>query len=256
MKKLITILVFVVLTITLKAQIDLEHTYGTLYLNNTTLSKGGFKYAYYDASKIYIYNSDHSVYKTINLQIPSGYSSNNAYFTNIYVSDHLFNSDDKIEYIVRYNNGSANKLQIENEDGNILKTWDFNETPYYSVIYTENNIYKLLISLYTTPNQTQVYSLPGTLAKSNELKNNKDEIGNPYPNPTVSNIVIPYELPENTNEATLSIYTVDGKEIRQYTVGKMFDNFILNTSDMMKGIYLYNINGKNFNSEMKKFIVE
>ena len=253
MKRLITILAFVVLTITLKAQIDLEHTYGDWTSWYTTLSKGGLKYYYSDATKLYIYNIDHSVYKTINLQVPSGYAVAGNGISNI--SDHLINSDDNVEYIITYYKTNAYKIQIESEDGTIIKSLDFNESPSIYLMNAGNNTYKLFIRLITS-NQAQVYSLPGTMEKSGELKNNKNEIGNPYPNPTASNIVIPYELPENTNEATLSIYTLDGKEIRQYTVGKMFDNFILNTSDLMKGMYMYNISGKNFNSEMKKFIVE
>ena len=185
------------------------------------------------------------------MKIPSGFTLSYIF----YVSDHLFNNDDKIEYLADYHKTGADKIQVENEDGNILNNIDQDGFPGFDIVKTANNTYKLIVGTINVT-QTQVYSLPGTMEKSGELKSNKDEIGNPYPNPTKSNIVIPYELPENTNEATLSIYTLDGKEIRQYTVGKMFDNFILNTSDMMKGIYLYNINGKNFNSEMKKFIVE
>lgn len=96
-----TIITFVLILfgLTLHGQVQLEHTYnfsGTL----TEIDEGEFKYFVMDVSlkQCRLYNEDHTLYKSIDLVIPTDY-----YLYDIkFVSRSTFNSDDYIELLYIY----------------------------------------------------------------------------------------------------------------------------------------------------------
>ena len=101
MKKSILLLVFLVTMMTSNAQISLEKTYNAS-TGITQLAISGYKYFLMDVvnNQCRVYNMDHSLWKTINLSVPSG-----MYLYDIkFVSETLFNSDSKVElaYIYYY----------------------------------------------------------------------------------------------------------------------------------------------------------
>lgn len=124
------------------------------YLSKTTLTRYGEKLYHYDQVnlKLTILNMDYSLFKTIS--VPDvGDSYANIY----YVSDSLFNVDDKIEYAINYYN-STDSIIVFNEDGLILlkcigNLWD---NPEEDFIFGVNP--KFVIK---NDDSTWVYTLPG-----------------------------------------------------------------------------------------------
>ena len=99
MKKIILLLVLFSLLATARAQIVLEKTYPAS-TGLTELAISGYKYFLMDAvnNQCRLYNMDHSVWKTINLSVPAG-----MYLYDVrYVSETLFNSDNKVELAYIY----------------------------------------------------------------------------------------------------------------------------------------------------------
>ncbi|MBM3435873.1 MAG: hypothetical protein FJY07_06630, partial [Bacteroidetes bacterium] len=84
----VTVIVFMVCTISLVySQIMLDHTYSG-WASVANLSVSGYKYHVLDTQTetLKLYNTDHSLWKTVNLSVPSGYTL----MTNVYnVSENL-----------------------------------------------------------------------------------------------------------------------------------------------------------------------
>lgn len=116
MKKLLTLTLLFLFTITsVYSQITIDHNTSG-YLTNTALSRDGNKlFSFNDETReLIILNMDYSQYKTI--MVPE---TGVNYNTVEYVTDSLFNTDSKIEYVLNYYN-STDSLLILNEDGEVL----------------------------------------------------------------------------------------------------------------------------------------
>jgi len=106
------------------AQINLEHTFEGV----VNFSNGMCLYSWYasvygdvdfyiggiDENQIKLYNTDYSLYKSINL--PTGYRA----MTTNFLTKNLFNNDSKIEFLAWIENEENSKIIIINEDGVIL----------------------------------------------------------------------------------------------------------------------------------------
>jgi hypothetical protein len=252
MKKVVTILGLMILTISMKAQISLEHSfnsqgYYTWYFN----TEAGIRYYGYNTTtnQLTFYNIDYSVYKTITMNIASGYKFNSIYC----VSDKLFNSDNLIEFIFVTYNGTDYSMKLYDENQNELK--DFGSR-YYAVVVTGTSNTKLFVRQITYNSTTQlssyldeIYSLPGSLPTSvSTLK--FSNIQTAYPNPTNKIINLPYEL-ENEQTSIMRIYNSNGQLLDQKQINSTFDRIILNVESYHRGIYYYEYNGIS-----NKFIVE
>src|ERR1041385_477787 len=82
------------------AQITLEHTYDSAgyNLSMVNLEIEGYKYLFKDIwwqRRLVLYNLDHSIFKIIYYPFTTGYAGG----AHLYISEHLFNTDDKIEYL-------------------------------------------------------------------------------------------------------------------------------------------------------------
>jgi hypothetical protein len=105
---------------------------------------------------------------------------------------------------------------------------------------------------------TKIYSLPGSyppqpvIVKENHTGT---ELANPYPNPTNKQITLPYQLPKGQS-GTLTIYNMEGKVIKTYTIDSMFHDIILNASELPKGMYLYSVESNGQKLGTKKFPVK
>lgn len=107
MKKLILTIIFSILILGLFAQVTLEQTYNysTSVVKLETL---GYKYYLMDvpSGQCRIYNLDHSLLKTINCSVPSGFYLSDVKF----ISEKLFDNDNGIELLCsyyKYNNSGA-----------------------------------------------------------------------------------------------------------------------------------------------------
>lgn len=202
----------------------------------------------YATSTLKIYNTDFSLYKTTTFSTNSGFSS---YYPS-FVSTHIFNNDDKIEFLVE-STGSNPQLLIFNEDGELLK--DFGVT--YPLLAGEavswkpslfkigtNYFFSLVRQIQinsTGYRNTEIYSLPGTAIINSESSQVAENNAKPFPNPSKTEIYLPYKLKQG-DTSNLYIYNENGKLVTEKKVDYVFDKVILDVSNYKKGIYIYKIN--------------
>lgn len=286
MKKILfTVFVIVFISKTF-SQITLEHTYNyatistgsskSEYLGLFKLSIGG-KYTYADnnMSKLYLYNLDHSTYKQINIQQPTGFSTvRNLGIYN--VSDNLFNNDSKVEYLIVYSvsgdsiNPTTNRniVFIYNEDGVQLFRKE-----YSTIIDTDNGQYTSYIQ--NTPNGTKmiltnqntdynvigfsVYSLPGNLLtlieKEKTTPETKSYLSNPFPNPANEYAAVFYKLPELKKQGNIIIYDINGKQVQNIKIDGTNEYILFNNTNLNNGTYFYSLIVDNEILDSKKMII-
>jgi hypothetical protein len=264
------------------AQITLEHTFegqvtyfgsGGLIGNNTGLNLYGFVNT--TTNQVKIYNEDYSLYKTVTITPPTGYSISTGVSC---LSKNLFNSNNKVEFILTFTNpnalqqGGNNNLyyscKMYDEDGVLIKDFgtSYQISP-WNIIKKSNKGFNLLILKYIydinspsgTTNTTDVYSLPGTIPTdtvptgtipTSISKQNTSQLQRPYPNPAKLIITLPYQLKQGET-SVMRIYNIQGQLIVQKQIDYVFDKILLNVSSYAKGIYFYEVNGVS-----NRFIVE
>lgn len=262
MKSLITGLCL--LAITMRGQITLEHTYGSpnnkSYLQSymVNLATAGLKYAFIDGKYfvLNLYNLDHSIYKSINLPVPTG---TNYIFSGINaISEGLFNTDSKIECMFSYFNVTPGQqayyMRIVNESGTSIFQIDRARCQIVNTKPGQPGGWKI-IALIDTLNKaaignekSEVYALPGDMPSqappSTGTGIGGDAMGamimQPYPNPSQDKITIPYVIPMGQT-SSLSIHDMNGKLIRQYNINSNFNSLEISTTDLTPGTYFYSI---------------
>jgi hypothetical protein len=151
----------------------LEHTFSNIDVKRINLETSGLKYYTFDITTgiVNIYNIDYTIWKSVVLNKPTGYSFSGIQF----ISENQVNSDNLIEIgFGYYINGSSpnKKADIINENGTIL----------LSVINAQNILVskidglpnKLIANLYTSStdsHETQVYSCPDLLLEHTYIGN-------------------------------------------------------------------------------------
>jgi hypothetical protein len=247
MKTPILAIAFFLTVLTGPAQIVLENNYP----GSTTLTKlaiSGDKYFMMDwtNNNCKIYNMNHSLWKTINLPVPSGW-----YLYDIrYVSETLFNLDPKVELVYVYYMYDAvlqyysYVTKVINEDGSVLLSVDGGA--YSEALAASAGNYKFLVydydysvSPYTL--NTLVYAVPGQLVSDEPVTSVSMNMA-AYPNPATHKINIPYNLPDGTESAEIVLYDMHGTKLKAYTVDKTFSTLTINTSGMPGGLYYYHVN--------------
>lgn len=256
------------------AQIFPEHTYVTNdrpSLNNSFPGEDGnmdFYIVngdpYYGPNTLDLYDGEtHVLYKS--MPMPSNYTGsapNNITFSDnqipqYFISKHLFNDDDLIEFItpVKYFNPFGNgvvapKLIVSNEQGTIL--YEIFDRYAARLVKTGDEHYKLLVSLGHNGQyggivgsgsiQIDVYSLPGTLNLGQQEVYLTRQGLQGYPNPTLDKITISnnHPLPET---AELQVFDSSGSNIQTQTVAAGTIDIIVDTSQLSTGVYVYKING-------------
>jgi hypothetical protein len=274
MKTLFPIFALSVFTLQLNAQITLEKTYSGL-AGVYKLDVSGVKYVVDSSNTVSFnlkfYNTDHSLFKSINFPNPYPNFSTHTIF---YISENLFDLDAGIEFAVNFSNDpNSERFTIFNEDGSIL----FNKNkagitlagvpvnangPFLGVIPTPDGTKMILQTI--DPISRKVYSLPGMLAcfecdggYTGNRGSNAPEIepmnSKIYPNPSSNLTQIDYELPEDCKMATLTVYTLNGSIVKSFTITPDFDNIILSNDELPSGNYFYIINTGTETIEGKKF---
>jgi len=247
MKKPILLLAFLLMMTISNAQITLEHNYpasATL----TDLGLSGYKYYLVDVAnnQCLIYNTDHSLWKTIALTIPDS-----MYLYNIqYVTDTLFNKDSKVELAYTYYSYDTAlfyytyNTRVIDEDG--IELLAIPGCNFIDVIASGSGATKMLayvydysLILYTV--NTLVYSLPGSLPPGGIRTEGEGFLRNAYPNPAGSMVSIPYQLPDGINSAQILLINGSGQVLRSYKVDRTFHDLIIPTGDLPKGVILYQL---------------
>ena len=276
MKKNLFAVFFSFITFSSIAQITLEKSYpDNLGLTIIKLENSGDKIVQYDiANKIVkLYNMDHSIFKTITIPaIPLG----NTLAPGInYISESLFNLDSKVELLLstqEWNTGlityPGGSMRIINEDGAtvfngdsmlIIRQHDATNFGYYdksTFIYNTSTGTKMVLYSYKVGDKgAKVYSLPGTLLIASVKEKGSNEIlKKVYPNPSKDLVTIPYDL-GNSNNATITIFDMNGKELKTLIVDKVFNSVILNVDSFITGTYIYVVKSESKYISTGKFIV-
>jgi hypothetical protein len=149
----------------------LEHEYGSQITSSIVLENSGQKYYLSDVStkQIKIYNSDHTIWKTITLPIPS-YLSLMAV---VHLSESKINPDSHLEigYIVYHSAQNQYELKIANEEGFIL----LDLPAPYNISDIEKQSNKLILTpsiLGSSPYKSIVYTLPDLTLEHEYAHNN------------------------------------------------------------------------------------
>lgn len=233
-------ILLLLLSLGVKAQMTLENTYTGHW--RTTLEKiegEGFKYlAINDNTKqLIMYNTDHSVWKAINLNLPPAAA---FYTLPFYASKTLFNSDSKLEFLVFYGDGTFSGAVLYNEDGVRLQAFD--KAAWYDLKKTDDG-WKLLLHKYPASGSiqyTEVYSLPGTYAGLQKPGRPEVETGL-YPNPMDEQAVLSYTLPAGVQAANLQVYNTAGVMVRSYQVSNMLNAITIQRGELPPGNYVYKL---------------
>jgi hypothetical protein len=247
MKKAMLLFVLMTIIVASRAQIYLEKTYPAS-AGLTNLAFSGYKYFLMDVTnkRCVVYNMDHSTWKTINLSVPSG-----MYLYDIkYVSETLFNTDSKVELAYIYYSYDTTLLyytyytKVINENG--LELLSIPGCSYLEVMSPGTYGTKMLAYVYDysiilwTLN-TLVYSLPGNLPMGAIPVEGEDNPKKPYPNPARSMVTIPYQLPDGVNTAEIRLLNASGQVMKRYTVDRTFQELVIQTADLPKGAYVYQV---------------
>ena len=190
------------------------------------------------------YNLDYSVYKNININIPTGAEFYQIYFA----TTKLFNNDDLIEFVYSYKLSGSNYYKLMNENNQIIYEFEPGEFPVAAML-TSDKKFKLL----TAPQNgsyANYYSLGTTLPTGISPLSLAPAENIPYPNPAKQIIHLPYQL-EQGKQASMKIFDVNGKQVTTKQIDPTFDKILLDVSSYQKGMYVYEVNGKR-----GKFLVE
>lgn len=231
-------------TTSINAQINLEHTYSLSATNSTLttiqLANSGYKFVLNEPSlnQVKLYNTNHSLWKTITIPTIPGFTLSNV----MHISENLFNLDAQVECVAYYYNISTTPAQyytkIINENGTVIK--DFPDKIPAGVVATASNTFKFIVS--DANLIREVYSLPGTSSNLGVFDNEETSVGFSYPNPASQFITLPYHL-NGTNTGIMTIYNLTGQVIESFDVDTTFDSILLDVSNYPSGMYLYGIEG-------------
>lgn len=249
-----------ILAINAQVTLNKRYDYSTSIVKLETL---GYKYYLMDvpAEQCRIYNLDHSLFKTINCNIPNGF-----YLSDIkFISETLFNNDAGIELLCTYYKYYSSNAYYEydskiiTENGTQIIAIDGGLYNY--VNKTDDNTYKLFSYCYdysTSPEKvwTNIYNLPGTVVSAMYLdKNSPDILLNAFPNPAVNTVKVAYTLPQNVSNGVLHLLDNTGREINQYLVDTHTDHLALDVSNYTSGLYHYFIEYQNTKTPSKKLVI-
>jgi hypothetical protein len=244
------------------AQPGFEHSYG-ISTSICHLEKSGDKYFAMDVSgkKCMIYNMDHTLYRTIDLPVPTDYYLYNIQF----VSEHTFNKDDLIEFVYIYSKYNPTETsyyysyetRVINENG-VEILW-IPGAGHTEILDTENDGRKFLLYVYDfsqvpATTQTQVYSLPEDPLKSGPIQN-RYKTGNPWPNPSRGMINIPVKLPPGKEKGWLILYNIHGMEVMRHEVNGDEELVVLPGGLLIPGTYLYKVKSGQGESKGRKISI-
>lgn len=230
------------------AQLTLDHTFSGhlsssfLYIDEPL----GLYYpmTYNNTNTVNLYNSNYSLYKTISIDLPTGFSS----MTVTSLGRHLVNTDDKAEFFVktRYST-NVDMAIIINEDGAIIQDLGQSTSISCPGVYKAGTQLRLNINKssmgqnYQYSYQTDVYICHGNYNAVSSFENDPPTM-QPYPNPTTTLINIPYRIEKGT-VSTINIYNINGQFIESYNIGSDFEMITIDVNNYTKGIYVYEYNG-------------
>lgn len=262
MRKLLFITLAVLLSISIKAQITLEKTYPAS-ASMTYLLNDGPKYYLYDtlSSNCELFNMDHTVWKTIALQIPADH-----YLYSIqYVSDEIFATDSQVEllYITyRYDETAyyyEYTTRVINESGELLI--DIPGASYASVYETPDNKAHLLAYVYDysiaqVPSETKVYLLPGSFSYGVNEGPQAGGVLRCFPNPAADYFVVALTPNKAQATSTIELHDAHGQLIGVYPVAAGSTQFRVPTRQLPHGLYIVSLKTADGILQTQKMMVQ
>lgn len=252
----------VCLTMVMHSQITFSHKSKKCYLDKFHLS--GYKYVQPDLanSKVYIYNLNNTLFKTLN--IPATTYSKESVFS---VSENLFDMDAGVEYAVQ------TKTIVNTSSGTTFyyAAYVFDETG-TTLFYRDSGVFvahssgnilennggffydgtsvKMKVNIYNTINN-EYYNLPGSLPCAgcssgivNSISNGGTEViaddVSFFPNPASDQLKLKYQLPPGYKEAYVRIFDISGRLVEQFQITDAFD-FIYLPVNFNNGMYIYSL---------------
>jgi hypothetical protein len=214
--------------------------------------------------KMDFYNLDHSIWKTIqctNFPMDSVSGQPLPYNTIMYITQHLFNLDDKIEFL--YLSTYWTYCRVYNESGEVEYNFDGQAPivaatipPQQYPVYNTSQGSKLIMSSMLS-DEAYVYSLPGTLPVYLEQPASVDELKlSAFPNPSYGTTTIEYQLPANISQGQIMVRSVNGIVVKNYTVDHSFHNLVLNHNQLPAGTYIISLFAGNARRWEKQVIVD
>lgn len=270
MSKKLLIISILLISIKVSAQIELEHVYDrdvvcprcTTQVRAFNTENNSFYYTS-GYSGIFIFNSDHSLYKEI---LPE---SENVGFEKVYFpSDKLFNNDNLIEFIVlkktihteliqgdgwEYEQTKIEKkILVMNENGEILQTlgqkdgelkMELEESERIKYFKTIDNKSKIIVNC---ADSVFIYNVNGSLT-STQLKAFSQEPIKIFPNPSKSIVTISGDFLKS--ESSVKVFSLNGRLLKTVSNDCTIDSITIDISDLTPGTYVFRAG-----SEYGKFI--
>lgn len=268
MKRLFIIQILMIIAISVQSQITFDASY-TLNTFKTTMSLNkfhisGYKYVKKDVInlKIYLYNINHTLYKTINIPAQTVPIDKVEY-----ISENLFDNDPLIEYCLTTFTSTpfTRQFMIYKETGAQMMYKDsatlggtsgfyFNAFNIQEPVFFDGINAKIRLSFYGQTGfavRDEIYTLPGTipcvtctsgLITGFNVDKGNTTIEDPefFPNPVSDQLKLKYKLPEGTHLAEMKIYNTEGKLVDEFKVTDDFD-FIYLPTNYNNGLYLYSL---------------
>lgn len=249
MKKTILFLIFLSSIIYSEAQITLEKSYnhsGTF----VEIEPGIFKFFVMDVplKQIRLYNDDHSLFKTIQLSVPSGY----FLYDVKYISRYTFNDDSNIELLYIYQkteiinslNVNSYGMKVINDNGSILL--NLQDGAYAEIIATSNGnrllAYQYIWNTSYYLINTNIYTLSGNPSATNYTPLNPTIVA--FPNPVSANSSLNLSLPGDLNISSYKIIDLNGKIISEKHLSQYGTQAELVVPNANKGMYLLQLQDK------------
>ncbi|MGE0635697.1 MAG: T9SS type A sorting domain-containing protein [Bacteroidia bacterium] len=270
MKKLI-LLALLAFSMNAQAQFTLEATYDSASTDNSNeYGQGQLMVINFEVSGeryvkinrkgklLSVYQMNHSLEKNIALPfLPTNPVGGDI----LYISQQLFNVDDKIEFMYVGSNypSLGGFTAIYNEEGSVLFTEpgtplvrvNFHQQQY--PIYNTSQGTKMILS-YSGSGEAKVFGLQGTLTQSQQLLN-ENLINEAYPNPAIYSTRIDYVFPKGITHGFIVFYDLQGQEVKRFHVDDTFTYLLVSVDDIAAGTYYYQLQTSLKNSEGKKLVV-
>jgi hypothetical protein len=239
---------------------EAEYNHSGAYVQ---LALSGNKFYVMDVanSQCRIYNTDHTLWKTINLSVPA-----NHYLYDIkYVSENLFAIDNSLALCYTYytydevNQYYTYTTKVVKENGTELLSIPGGQYAYAFSLSGEGTkfmVYAYDYSIFPYTVKTLLYELPGEVYSSNADQENHLLSRGAHPNPAKEFTIIPYQLPKGENRGLIVVSNVQGLEIASYPVEENMGNVHVHTAQLPAGIYFYNIRTGKTTSKAGKLIVK
>ncbi|OCA68503.1 hypothetical protein BBI01_18865 [Chryseobacterium artocarpi] len=230
------------------AQLALEHTFTNEDTFVYSTSTETFYISKTTDHKLKIFNSDYSLYKTVNIPMPATFNRSDFYGEEFSISKNIFNTDGKFEFMVSVFNDAQNyyKLLLINEDGTLIKDFHTNPNTFYGGEFhvfhdATTNTNKLTVRGATAFNinsipLTDVYGLPTTVLAAKEIQAGSKLSAFPIPTNKILNVMNP-----GSGANKIEVFDVTGKLVLNKSFSASEGKISIDVERLPKGIYIYKI---------------